>query len=150
VYAFRVGFGASVTDGMSDDGEPPGTAGPPALAVLRGSGLGDTTVVVARFFGGTKLGTGGLVRAYGDAVRLVLDAVVPVQRVAVAAIRVSVPYGAYDALRRLLDDCGAHDVQPEFAVEVLVTATVPAAELPRLREAVAALTAGGGKVELRP
>ncbi len=53
--------------------EPSGTAGRPALAVLRGSGLGDVAVVVTRYFGGTKLGTGGLVRAYSDAVRLVVD-----------------------------------------------------------------------------
>ncbi len=66
VYAFRAGYGASVTEGMSDDGEPPGTAGRPALAVLRGADLGDVVLVVTRYFGGTKLGTGGLVRAYTE------------------------------------------------------------------------------------
>ena len=69
VYAYRVGFGNSVIEGMSDDGEPSGTSGPPVLAVLRGSGIGDVIVVVTRYFGGTKLGTGGLVRAYSDAAR---------------------------------------------------------------------------------
>ena len=64
-YAFLVGYGASVIAGMSDDGEPAGTAGRPMLAVLRGADLGDVTVVVTRYFGGTLLGTGGLVRAYG-------------------------------------------------------------------------------------
>ena len=66
VYAFAVGFGASVTCGMSDDGEPSGTAGRPVLTVVQGSGLGDTVVVVTRYFGGTKLGTGGLVKAYTE------------------------------------------------------------------------------------
>ncbi|MCX7792579.1 MAG: YigZ family protein, partial [Chloroflexaceae bacterium] len=65
-YAFLAGHGASVIAGMSDDGEPAGTAGRPMLAVLRGSGLGDVVVVVTRYFGGALLGTGGLVRAYGD------------------------------------------------------------------------------------
>ena len=72
VPTYLIGHGASVIAHCSDDGEPSGTAGRPALAVLRGSGLGDVAVVVTRYFGGTKLGTGGLVRAYGDAVREVL------------------------------------------------------------------------------
>ncbi|ANH38441.1 IMPACT family member YigZ [Nocardioides dokdonensis FR1436] len=58
----------------SDDGEPAGTAGAPMLEVLRGAGLSDTVAVVTRWFGGTLLGAGGLVRAYGDAVRAALDA----------------------------------------------------------------------------
>ena len=69
VPVYLIGHGASVTAHCSDDGEPSGTAGRPALAVLQGSGLGDVVVVVTRYFGGTKLGTGGLVRAYSDAVR---------------------------------------------------------------------------------
>ena len=73
VYAFKIGFGSSVTEGMSDDGEPSGTSGPPVLAVLRGSGIGDITIVVVRFFGGTKLGTGGLVSAYSAAAKMVLE-----------------------------------------------------------------------------
>ncbi|MFN2122854.1 MAG: IMPACT family protein, partial [Candidatus Promineifilaceae bacterium] len=73
VPAFLVGYGPSVTAHCSDDGEPSGTAGRPMLAVLQGSGLGDIAVVVTRYFGGTKLGTGGLVRAYGDAVKVILE-----------------------------------------------------------------------------
>src|SRR5258708_5199880 len=63
VYAFKVGYGASVIEGMSDDGEPTGTAGPPVMAVLRGAEIGDTLIVVTRQFRGTKPCTGGLVRA---------------------------------------------------------------------------------------
>ena len=59
VPAFVIGFGPSVTAHCNDDGEPSGTAGRPILAVLQGSGLGDIAVVVTRYFGGTKLGTGG-------------------------------------------------------------------------------------------
>src|SRR5947209_14285779 len=64
VYAFKVGYGSSVNEGLSDDGEPSGTSGPPVLAVLRGTDIGDVVLVVTRYFGGTKLGTGGLSRAY--------------------------------------------------------------------------------------
>jgi putative IMPACT (imprinted ancient) family translation regulator len=72
VYAFRVGHGNSIIEGMSDDGEPTGTAGPPVLAVLRGTQIGDIIVIVTRYFGGTKLGTGGLVRAYPEAAQIAL------------------------------------------------------------------------------
>src|SRR5574340_1436809 len=71
VPAFIIGHGASTTEHCSDDGEPAGTAGRPALAVLKGSGLGDVVVVVTRYFGGTKLGTGGLVRAWRGRLRSV-------------------------------------------------------------------------------
>src|SRR5260221_4857347 len=57
VYVFKVGYGASVIEGLSDDGEPTGTAGPPVMAVLRGAEIGDTVIVVTRYFGGIKLGT---------------------------------------------------------------------------------------------
>lgn len=73
--------GANLVERSSDDGEPAGTAGMPMLEVLRGSGLVDLSAVVVRYFGGVKLGTGGLVRAYSDAVRAALDvAPVVVQR----------------------------------------------------------------------
>jgi uncharacterized YigZ family protein len=74
VYAFKVGYGGSITEGMSDDGEPSGTSGPPVLAVLRGADVGNVVIVVTRYFGGTKLGTGGLVRAYGGAAKDALAA----------------------------------------------------------------------------
>ena len=63
VPVYLIGHGRSSLAHCSDDGEPSGTAGRPALAVLRGSNLGDIVLVITRYFGGTKLGTGGLVRA---------------------------------------------------------------------------------------
>ena len=63
VTAFIIGYGVSQTAHCSDAGEPAGSAGRPTLAVLQGSGLGDVVVVISRYFGGTKLGVGGLVRA---------------------------------------------------------------------------------------
>ena len=75
VPAYIIGGGNTVLEFCSDDGEPAGTAGKPALAVLRGSGLGDAAVVITRYFGGTLLGTGGLVKAYTESTQLVVNAV---------------------------------------------------------------------------
>ena len=80
VPVYLIGHGDSEIAHCTDAGEPSGTAGRPALAVLRGSGLGDVAVVVTRYFGGTKLGTGGLVRAYSEAVRSVVEAVPRAER----------------------------------------------------------------------
>ena len=147
VHAFRAGFGASVTEGMSDDGEPSGTSGPPVLAVLRGSGLGDVAVVVTRYFGGTKLGTGGLVSAYGDAAKAVVEAAPTEEKVERAAVRLDVPYALLETARRALHEAGATGVREDFGAFVAIEAAVPVdarEELARvLRDASA------GHVELR-
>ena len=81
-------------------GEPSGTAGRPALAVLRGSELGDIVVVITRYFGGTKLGTGGLVRAYSDSVRLVIEKIPLAQKVSTIITEISLPYSLFDQVSR--------------------------------------------------
>lgn len=106
VYAFAVGHGATVTHGMSDDGEPSGTAGRPVLAVVRGSGLGDVIVVVVRWFGGTKLGTGGLVRAYTAAAQQVLAVTPTANKVDTRDLVVRLPYARFDACREALRRAG--------------------------------------------
>jgi len=122
VPAFVVGHGASVVAHCSDDGEPAGTAGRPALAVLRGSGLGDVAVVVTRYFGGTKLGTGGLVRAYGDAVREVLAILPRAVKVPTHSVKIVTPYSLFERLRLLVAAHGGKILNEEFAAEVTVTA----------------------------
>lgn len=117
VYAFAVGHGASVTHGMSDDGEPSGTAGRPVLAVVQGSGLGDVIVVVMRWFGGTKLGTGGLVRAYTKTSQDVLAATPTARQVQTATIIMRLPYDRYDACCEALKR--ATDEDPHNAVEIV-------------------------------
>src|SRR4030095_2751575 len=81
VPAYIIGGRNTRTEFCSDDGEPSGTSGKPALTVLRGSGLGDVAVVVTRYFGGTLLGTGGLVTAYTESTQMVVNAVVRGRRV---------------------------------------------------------------------
>ncbi len=118
VFAYVVGYGASVTAGMSDDGEPGGTAGRPAVAVVRGSGLGDVCVVVTRYFGGTLLGMGGLVRAYGDAAKAVLFDLPRAEKVALERLTLRVPYGLYEPVRLLLEAHGATVEDQNFGVDV--------------------------------
>jgi uncharacterized YigZ family protein len=140
--AYLVGHGASVTAGLSDDGEPSGTAGRPMLAVLRGSGLGDVTVVVTRYFGGTLLGTGGLVRAYSDAVRALLEVLPRGERIEMRQISVEVSYAAYAAARRLLEEHHATIDDEVFAAAVTITGRMPLDALAVVTAALAEQSAG--------
>jgi uncharacterized YigZ family protein len=142
VYAYRIGFGSSVIEGMSDDGEPTGTAGPPALAAVRGSDLGDVLVVITRYFGGTKLGTGGLVRAYTDAAHQALAAIPRILKIRRAQIGVDLAYTYYERLKRLI---GEHDgvVDDEsFGEQVSVILTLPESALESFTARLTDLTAG--------
>lgn len=137
VPAFVVGYGSAVTAHCNDDGEPAGTAGRPALAVLQGSGLGDVAVVVTRYFGGTKLGTGGLVRAYGEAVKAVLAILPRAEKVPTHTIMVAVPYSFFERLRLLIEAHGGEILEEDFAVEVTVIGRFVTDRFPGFQDALA-------------
>ncbi len=99
-WAWRLG--SPPRERSADAGEPAGTAGVPILQVLRGAGLSDVMAVVARWFGGTKLGKGGLARAYAAATREALQGLPVLQKVPTARLAVEVPYEKVGALKRLL------------------------------------------------
>jgi uncharacterized YigZ family protein len=104
-FAFLAGPpGSTAQMGMTDDGEPSGTAGRPMLAVLMGSGVGDIAVVVTRYFGGIKLGTGGLVRAYGGGVKQVLETLPVREKITWATVCARGPYRWVTPVARLLPD----------------------------------------------
>ena len=136
VPAYIVGHGASVITHCNDDGEPSGTAGRPALAVLTGSGLGDTAIVVTRYFGGTKLGTGGLVRAYSDAVREVLSALPRAVRVTAHTVMLVLPYNWFERVRLIIAAHKGQILEEEFAADVTVTARFAAEDFPTFQEAL--------------
>ena len=121
VPAYVIGHGSSVIAHCNDDGEPSGTAGRPALAVLQGSGLGDAAVVVTRYFGGTKLGTGGLVRAYGDAVRAVLEAAPRAEKVPTHTVVVVTPYHLFEQVKLLAEAKNGRILDETFAADVTMT-----------------------------
>jgi uncharacterized YigZ family protein len=148
VYAFAVGHGASVTHGLSDAGEPSGTAGRPALAVLKGSGLGDVTLVILRYFGGTKLGTGGLVKAYTEAAQLTLAELPRAEKVERVTVRLTLPYAYYEPLKRLLEAHRGQIAAEEFLAEVALRLTFAAPDLPTFEAALAEMTGGQVVCEL--
>ncbi len=125
VYAFRIGYGSSVNEGFSDDGEPAGTSGKPVMSALRGAQLGDTVIVVTRYFGGTKLGTGGLVRAYSSAAKEAL-AILPVtENVSPVSLKVQLPYSHYEPFKRLLHEYEAQILDEHFSDIVRLKIRVP-------------------------
>ncbi len=142
VYAFRVGYGNSVTEGMSDDGEPAGTSGPPTLAVLRGTDLGDVALVTTRYFGGTKLGTGGLVRAYTEAAQEALASLPLDHKAPRVQIGVDIPYSAYENVKRLIDAHNGTLNDESFAGDVALIATFLKEDYPLFRDALREMTAG--------
>lgn len=142
VYAFAIGYGASVTHGMSDAGEPSGTAGRPALAVVKGSGLGDVTVVIIRYFGGTKLGTGGLVKAYTETAQLALADLPVAEKIEWQAVQVTVPYPYYEQIKRLVTEHQGQVEAEEFGSEVTLRLIFTIDDLPTFKTAVSELTRG--------
>jgi len=99
---------------VNDDGEPSGSAGAPILAAIDGAGLTDCVVIVTRYYGGTKLGVGGLVRAYGEAAALALAAAPRRRGVRALRLRVRYPYELTSPVMRVLEQVGAREVEHGF------------------------------------
>jgi uncharacterized YigZ family protein len=136
VPVFLIGHGSSVIAHCSDDGEPSGTAGRPALAVLQGSGLGDIAVVITRYFGGTKLGTGGLVRAYSDSMREVLAAVPRARKVATVTAAFELPYAFFERARLMAAEFQGEILDEDFGANVLMTVRFERSQLAAFRTAL--------------
>jgi uncharacterized YigZ family protein len=143
VYAFKVGYGQSVTEGMTDDGEPSGTAGPPTLSVVRGADIGNIVLVTTRYFGGTKLGTGGLVHAYGQAAREALKVVPLEEKITRITLGLEVPYHLYEQVKILINDFQHSIIQDEtFAADVTLIVQLPEEDIDDLSQQLLDLSAG--------
>lgn len=123
--AYRVGYDSNVIERASDDGEPSGTAGRPMITLLQGQALGDVAVVVTRYFGGTKLGTGGLVRAYSGAVRALLAEMPTRVKVERVHRRLVTDYSRFEPVRALIGEHEGEVVEEKFAADVTLHFTLP-------------------------
>ncbi len=148
-WAFRLATGAEPVERAHDAGEPAGTAGPPILQAIRGADLSGVLVVVTRHFGGTKLGKGGLARAYREAARAVLDGAPRVESVTEAAVRIVGPIERDGEMRHLLARHGGRVTGASYADprRVILEATIPAGGAAALRADLEALTRGAARVE---
>ncbi|MCC8073919.1 MAG: YigZ family protein [Clostridiales bacterium] len=126
----------------SDDGEPSGTAGVPVLDVLLKENLVDVCVVVTRYFGGTLLGAGGLIRAYSHASKIAVDSGNIITMAPCKILSVCVDYSFYDRLNVLLNDFGANIDSSDFGEQVTVTFTVKADNITSLENKLTELSNG--------
>ena len=128
--------------GYSDDGEPSGTAGKPMLAVLQGGDIGEVCAVVVRYFGGTKLGTGGLQRAYGDSVRQALVFLQSKTKIAMATKSLACQYSQVDDVLHIINQVEGQVVEQEYLQTVHFKLLLPKAELASVEHKLQTLSAG--------
>lgn len=147
-YAFLIGPpGTSARVGMSDDGEPHGTAGRPMLNMLTHGGLGDVVAVVTRYFGGRKLGRGGLVRAYGGGVQAALADAPMAERVDWVLLELSFAYAEAKSVRRLYSVHEAESLEERFEASVTDRVRIPSSREEGFRESFIDLLRGKGTIE---
>jgi uncharacterized YigZ family protein len=147
-WAYVIGPpGSTIQNGSSDDGEPGGTAGSPILNVILNSGVGDIVVVVTRYFGGVKLGRGGLVRSYGGGARMVLRELPLTERVAFASASVVVDYPAVETVRRLVSSCGGDITREVFESFASFEVQIPDDRMDEFEKALTEATSGGARVQ---
>lgn len=128
--------------GFSDDGEPSGTAGRPMLAVLQGSDIGEVCAIVVRYFGGTKLGTGGLQRAYGDSVRQALKLLETKTKIPMVHKTLACQYTQVNDVLRLVESVGGNIVEQSFQTQVDLTMAIPEEQLEFVNDGLKTLSSG--------
>lgn len=138
--------GDTAAVGLSDDGEPSGTAGKPMLNMLLHSGVGQLAVVVTRYFGGTKLGTGGLVRAYSGMVKLGLETLSTKEMVRTVTLETDIPYPAVTLFKRMLPDFEAEIAEEHFTESAGFTLVLPEEHEDRFTAALIELTDGKANI----
>lgn len=145
-FAYIIGGGTPLKR-CSDDGEPSGTAGRPMLDVLEGESLSDVAVVVTRYFGGTLLGTGGLVRAYSGAVRAGLDASVLITRLRGIHLLIGTDYTGLGKIQYLLGQRGIKTLESRYTDAVELSVLVPDEEIKTLKQEITEVTSGAAKLD---
>lgn len=142
VPAFILGGGNSKTEYCSDDGEPSGTAGRPVLAVLRGSSLGNAIIVVTRYFGGTLLGKGGLVKAYTESAQKAVKAVSRARKKHFLIAELEIPYNKLDQIRSLVLSQNGKIESEDFSEIVRMITMIPDEGFASFKVSIRELSAG--------
>lgn len=143
-FAYRVGFKRNLLERCSDDREPVGTAGPPILTALRKAELTDTAMVVTRYFGGVKLGVGGLIRAYRAAAEEGLKAASTVRRVCMERLKARLPYENLGAATKLISSQKGKIISIEYGEDVVIDFHLRSRNKDAFRRALHDVTRGRG------
>ena len=147
-WACRVGRPESLIEKSADAGEPSGTAGRPILDALRGAALENAACIVTRYFGGTKFGTGGLVRAYAGAATAAIDVAALVSRTVAQKVFIDFEHERTGALYRALDELGLHLTDITYDTRGHGSALVPLSKVASLLSRVQGLAPGGVDIRL--
>ncbi|EPA0547897.1 YigZ family protein [Vibrio alginolyticus] len=134
--------------GFSDDGEPSGTAGKPILAQLSGSGVGEITAVVTRYSGGIKLGTGGLVKAYGGGVQQALKLLQTIEKKITTKLRLTLDYGFMPIAQSIMPQFSAIEVEAEYSDQVVLVVEIELREVSAFTQAI--INKSGAKAIVTP
>ncbi len=147
-WAFVAGPPGSTAEiGCSDDGEPHGTAGKPMLKCLQYAQVGEVVGVVTRYFGGTKLGRGGLVRAYSEGIKKALELLPSSLKIEVAKLRFSIGYSKLSSLEYNLPRFEGEISMQEFGKEIRLQVCLPASRVAKFQTFLQDLTAGKVTIE---
>ena len=142
-WAYLIGPpGSTDRIGLSDDGEPHGVAGKPMLTAIQHSGIGDIAVVVTRYFGGTKLGMGGMVKAYTQAVTTALEQLNTAEKINWISLSIKIAYPLLDHIERTLPDFEVRLIDKQFTEQILLSLMLPEENLTRLRTRLTDLSSG--------
>lgn len=142
-WAYLIGPpGSTDRIGLSDDGEPHGVAGKPMLTAIQHSGIGDIAVVVTRYFGGTKLGMGGMVKAYTQAVCTALEQLDTTEKINWVSLSIKIAYPLLDQIERLLPEFEVKLIDKQFTEQIDLTLKLPEEHLTRFRTRLTDLSSG--------
>lgn len=130
----------------SDDREPKNTAGRPALEVLKGSGITNVAIYIVRYFGGTLLGTGGLVKAYGESAKKVLEIIRTEELIEKCNFSITTSYNLYEPIKKLLIEANATIVDEQFATDVVIEGTLAITEKDQISSGITELSNGRDQV----
>jgi len=146
-YAWQVGLTEDMSFKYSDAGEPAGTAGKPIYDVIVGREVTNILLVVTRYFGGTKLGTGGLARAYSNAARTVMEQAGVKENFLTARFKIEFDFTHYDRWQKLISSLEVKTIDSTFTDRVSMVVEIRLNHAERLQETFVELTGGKGKIE---